>query len=243
MLSSDLKMATPVEELQSYLREKRKEAIDTRIDADELKREYEIQQDIYTRYAASYDDVHKKRQLINDVIIGDQIEKLFGDNKDINILDYGCGTGKVADDLATRGFKSIEGTEPNQQFVNLALVKGHMKKIYQLSSNDSHDALKQKHYEVICSSSTFFPSPSHPGFECFPKLCKLVKQGGYIIILTGKIYLNGSWTNEEVYKELEEKGMLKLIEKKSFDGYKKKLAAEETVEHGQGVILTYQILM
>ena len=132
--------------------------------------EYEKQQQLYHLIADIYDASTDKQESTDHIMLAEHVCKLFPDRRDISILDYGCGTGRVTDQLALRGFQNLHGLDPNASLLEKGKEKGHFKKIFQLNSTGDHSALPKNFYDVIVSSGTFFPSPTHPGYECFPIL-------------------------------------------------------------------------
>ena len=121
--------------------------------------------------------------MIADVVESDKQTEAY-------LLDYGCGTGLVAEYLVKEyGFKTVDWLEPNQGLLDGAHIKGTMRNLYQIgSNNDDHSELGEKKYDVLTSFDVFFVSLSHPDLPCLEKLCTLVKKGKrYILICSGDL--------------------------------------------------------
>lgn len=208
----------------------------TQLDKD---KEFEKQQELYSKYAETYEKAVSLEAYSGPVKIAAKINSMFPDNKDIKILDYGCGTGLAADHLSNFGFKNVDGLDPNKDLLDAARKKKVMQNLYQLRSDGSHEEILENTYNVICSTGVFFLSSSHPGFECVRELCRIIKPGGYLIILTNDKYLSFDYVDHTIIETLEKKGVVKIFPKELQDSYRKTLDYDDGQE-STAAILRYQ---
>lgn len=64
---------------------------------------------------------------IGPAVAADQLTrklKEFGHKNDVSILDLGCGTGLVGEELYKRGYKNIDGLDLCAKFMKVAEAKG-----------------------------------------------------------------------------------------------------------------------
>ncbi|XP_066912193.1 malonyl-[acyl-carrier protein] O-methyltransferase-like [Clytia hemisphaerica] len=153
--------------------------IDVREDTSE---EFAKQQELYSKYAKTYDEWASEEEYSGPKAVATKILKLYSNEKNIKILDYGCGTGATSDLLSEHGYQNIDGLDPCKEIIDVARSKGKMQKFYQLKSGDDDSVIPSQEYDVVCSSGVLFCSASHPGYECLTDIIRYVKPGGHIII-------------------------------------------------------------
>jgi len=203
--------------------------------------EFQATQDMYSQDADSYDQMCQNFEYQGPGHLSREIEMLFPDNKDIRILDYGSGTGLAADAIAKRGYTNIDGLEPNKDFIERAMKKGIYKKIFTMKSGEDTSSIGSKIYDVVCSTGVFFLANSFPGYEDVEEISKMVKKGGYIIIITGNKYLQNDYVNRTPIVDAEKRGVLKAFPEKTLPGYR---ATVDTENIGKldSIALMYQVL-
>ena len=206
--------------------------------------DFKSQQELYQKFSSVYDEYleqeesashryHTLCKMICDAVEHDKRGQAY-------LLDYGCGTGPVAEYLVKEyGFKTIDGNEPNQGLLEVARSKGTMRNLHQIGSSDDHSQLGEKQYDVLISTGVFFVSPSHPDLSCLEKLCRLVKQSGYIFICSGESYMK--YVDMEPADQLARDGKIKNFPQLIFKRYRK-ATPEEEGDFVDGVILKYQVL-
>ena len=198
------------EELEKIWMEDFQVFMDNARKSKSVDEEFAKQQDVYSKFSKAYDDAIRIEKYSGPGRIAAKVKQLFPNKEDIRILDYGCGTGLVADNLSDLGFKNIDGLDPNKQLLEEAKMKGKMSNFYQMRSTDSHDSLGTATYDVITSAGTFFLSASHPGFETVKTLSQLIKKGGYLILLIKNAYLDCPFVDHKIIQQLESDGVCLL---------------------------------
>lgn len=230
------------EELEKVWMDQFQVYMDNARKSQSVDEEYSKQQDVYSKFAKAYDDAIRIEKYSGPERIAKKVSDLLPDSKDINILDYGCGTGLVGDNLHALGYQNVDGLDPNSELLEESKQKGKMKNFYQMKSTDDHvAAFKAESYNVITSAGTFFLSASHPGFETIKILSRMVKKGGYIILLIKNAYLDCPFVDHSVIPQLEKEGVIKSYPKELFDGYRQAFKHEDDAK-STGAFLVYQVL-
>ena len=124
-------------------------------------------------------------------------------NKDIKILDAGCGTGLVGAELKKCGFSNIDGVDLSQKLLNL-VPKEYYNKLEQV---DLNKPLKTENniYDVIMCVGTFtFGHVKPPALDEF---IRIIKNKGLVCFTI----------NEGIYKEYGfDKKIKELTDKKAW---------------------------
>ena len=224
-----------VQNLQWFLEKARRQK---KVDTLE---EYRKQQALYSQYAQNYDEMYGKTEYQDALLIYQKAQELYPGNKDISILDYGCGSGRIASSFSSRGYVDIDGAEPNEHFLESAKRSGIFQNLYQVGSHDDHSVIKQKHYDLLISSGCFFISPSHPGYNVFPTLISLVRKEGYITICTAERYMDFPHVRSDEVKELQRKGKIEILPTLKFPNFRE---ANEWERHDEmnGIILNFKVM-
>jgi len=180
--------------------------------------EYEKIQEYYV--SATYDEAVLRSEYMATNITANEVKFLFPSNNDVKILDYGCGTGLVAEELTKVGFQHIDGIDLNLTSLQKAKEKGCLRSAFHMKTSGDHSELSLNAYDVVCSTGVFFLGPAFPGYHNFQELCKLVRSGGYILIVCAYAYLSNPYVDEKIIKDLEAWGVLKIFPRKVTLGYR-----------------------
>ena len=207
------------------------------------KEDYIFQQGAFAKYAEVYEVISQNKGYTGPTKMGEVIGKLY-DSKlrgDAVVLDYGCGTGRVAETLIQEyGFKIIDGSDPCKEMLDIARQKGAMRNYFDIGSRDDHSVFSEKSYDLICSTGVFLITPSHPNLDCVQMLSNYVKKGGYIVILTAESYLKIAQFDH--VERLQNEGKIKIFEPEYFDRFYN-FKEDEKGEGMKGVVLKYQVLL
>jgi len=204
--------------------------------------DFQKQQEMYSKHSSIYDDYCKQEGYHAHQRLVEKIKELYPKQRNVKILDYGCGTGLASDALFAENFQDIDGLDPNSKLLNVARSKGIMKVLYNLSSEDDDSMIQSGRYDLVCSSGVFFPSPSYPGYRVIAKICRYVKPGGYIVICTGDILVNDKNNEYQLIEDLKKDGRIEILQRELVDNYRDPVHTEEGELPLQGLILTYKLL-
>ena len=137
----------------------------------------------------------------------------FAPDKAASIIDLGCGTGLVGQELKARGYSHIDGIDFSEEMLKVARPKAIYEK---LVSGDlmKKTAIETNTYQAAVCAGSF--APGHLGPECYPEIIRLVRPSSLIVI-----FMNGAHFVEDDYQshidQLEQSGVWKIIEIKAFN--------------------------
>ena len=122
--------------------------------------------------------------------------------RDVDIIDYGCGTGLVGEELARQGFTNVDGIDISAGMLGQAREKG----VYRnLIGGDltARIALDDAIYDVaICVGAM---GAGHVGARHVPQLLRPLRAGGLFIITINSMH----FTTEgfaRAFRQLEDAG-------------------------------------
>jgi SAM-dependent methyltransferase len=122
------------------------------------------------------------QQRYTDLLLG-HIELLVGNNATPRILDIGCGTGHMLEQLITGGY-AADAVNPSpflnrQVRARLSRLPDTTPTLFESTFEDMPHAAYQGHYDVLLCSESFQYIPLPAFFEKAPGL---LRGGGYVII-------------------------------------------------------------
>jgi SAM-dependent methyltransferase len=117
------------------------------------EQEYQNPNDFYTQLEAKrYDSssgMKKTQILLTNIAL--ELSLPLSENKKINILDIGCGTGFSMEYLLSLGYKNIKGIDPSVEMIKIASKK---KLDVSVLGFENLNKIKQN-YDLIISISAF----------------------------------------------------------------------------------------
>ena len=170
-------------------------------------------QNIYDDWSQDYDS-----DLLDDLgYISPSVaaEALAGelDQRDIEIIDYGCGTGLVGEALFARGFKIIDGLDISEGM--LAQAAG--KQVYRhLNQGDltAKTSLGDASYDAaLCIGSM---GAGHVAAEHVPELLRAIKPGGLFVIIINSQYYETEGFDAAV-KQMQREGLWHIRKLEAFN--------------------------
>jgi predicted TPR repeat methyltransferase len=133
--------------------------------------------------------------------------------RDIEIIDYGCGTGLVGEALSRQGFKIIDGLDISEGMLAQAVGK----QVYRhLSHGDltAKTSLDDASYDAaLCIGSM---GAGHVGAEHVPELLRAIKPGGLFIIIINSQYYESEGFDEAV-KQMQDDGLWLIRKLEAFN--------------------------
>ena len=144
----------------------------------------------------------------------------LGYKKDATILDFGCGTGAVGDELHKHGHTAIDGVDFCEEMLKIAKTKGVYKKLSQgiMGSDGCKDlGIGPNQYDAAICIGVF--TVGHVKGKGFDDLVHVLKPGGIACFsVRDCIANNPSYGYQEKMNELSNEGKWKLV-KKSYEKY------------------------
>ena len=135
------------------------------------------------------------------------IFKKYTLNKDIKILDAGCGTGLVGIELKKNGFQNFDGADFSQKMLDL-VPENIYQNLFKIDLNKKID-IKDNTYDGITCVGTFtFGHVNPPALDEMVRICKT----GSFICFTINLGIYEEYGFDKKIKELEDKNSWKIIE-------------------------------
>ena len=123
-------------------------------------------------------------------------------NKDIKILDVGCGTGLSGLALKETGFQNIDGCDLSQGMLDKASELKIYKKLFSCNLNEPPIDAKDEEYDALTAVGVF--SFGHIMPEAVEELLRVTRKNGIIIIgLNDHYYDEGLLTHKLVNLQSE----------------------------------------
>ena len=146
---------------------------------------------VYNSWADNYDEYVKSLNYTGPKeIVNHLVQYLENKHEKQNILDFGCGTGLVGEELKKYSYDYIlDGIDVSEKMIEKAESKQIYNKIFNidLHKEDFKEDLKEdRKYNFIISSGVFLEG--HVNFNVIDKLHKLLEKDGIIIVTIRNSY-------------------------------------------------------
>ena len=153
--------------------------------------------DLYRDWAPTYESELKRNGYITPKRCANLLKKYKPEN-DCNILDFGCGTGLVGEELALVGYKQIYGCDLSEEMVELASAK----RIYkELSCKCIQDFLFQDlRFGAIVAAGVI--SPDHAEPDTLRTAFHLLSEGGNMVFSLNDYALKDDYFLQKISEEL-----------------------------------------
>ena len=119
--------------------------------------------ELYDKWAPFYDNELTQNQYVTPLRCAEVLSN-FANNKEIEILDVGCGTGLSGLSLLKFGFKNIDGLDLSKEMLKIASDKKIYKMLFNLDLNNISNF--EKRYDAIIAAGVISPAHANPDTIC-----------------------------------------------------------------------------
>jgi ubiquinone/menaquinone biosynthesis C-methylase UbiE len=169
--------------------------------------------ELYNDWSANYDeDLVNEFGYISPRVAAETLAKETA-NRDLRIIDYGCGTGLVGEALKSERFGNIDGFDISDGMLEQARAK----QVYtQLMQGDLTTAIA---FDDECYDAGFCigsMGAGHVGAEHVLEMLRPIKSGGYMIIIINGIHYAPEGF-EQKFRQLEDDGHWQIQQLREFN--------------------------
>lgn len=133
--------------------------------------------DAYKDWAGDYDaDTVGRFGYVAHIASADALDKVLTD-KNASILDAGCGTGLVGEELARKGYTALDALDYSQEMLDEA----ERKKVYRRHTQADLSkplSIDDDSYDAVVCTGTF--TYGHVDAKAFDELVRITRPGGII---------------------------------------------------------------
>lgn len=166
---------------------------------------------LYKDWADTYDE-HMQQGL--NYVSPDAIADVFAEfvqDKEVAILDIGCGTGLTGAAAATHGFHTVDGVDISPEMLAEAGKKGLYRSLI-LADLTGPLEIPSETYDAAISSGTF--THAHVGAGAFDEIFRILKPGAlFACTINADIWVESGF--DEKIKALADNGTMKVREIRS----------------------------
>jgi SAM-dependent methyltransferase len=83
-----------------------------------------------------------------------EIERTFASNKDISILDIGCGTGGLLSFLRQKNYTNLQGIDYSEHSIRFSILRNL--NVQKLNIDELETAFQSQHFDVIICNDVFY---------------------------------------------------------------------------------------
>ncbi len=133
--------------------------------------------------------------------------------RDLDVVDYGCGTGLVGVALSAEGFTRIDGLDISEGMLSQARAKGVYRNLL-CADLTGTIALDDERYDAGCCIGSM--GAGHVGAEHIPELLRPLAPGAiFIIIMNGAYYRSGGF--DRAFQALQDAGSWQILKLEEFN--------------------------
>ena len=160
---------------------------------------------LYDKWAPFYDKELTDNQYVTPLRCAEVLSN-FAKNKEIKILDVGCGTGLAGFSLRKFGFKNIDGLDLSKQMLRIASDKKIYRMLFNLNLNNLSNF--EKGYDAIIAAGVI--SPSHADPETISNSYSILNKKGLMIFSINDHALNNTLFFSEIKKVIKRSNFILL---------------------------------
>jgi len=174
----------------------------------------------FDNLAANYDSIMDCVGYPDPSHITDYVTS-YAPSKNVDIIDFGCGTGLVGERLAKAGFDRIVGLDCSEAMLHESSKKNaycNLEKI-ELGGDDWVNNIPYAYRSKfdICTMAGVVDNNIEDE-TLFEQMMLTLKKGGYCVFTAQFSYLGDFWWCDKL-KELEDQGRIKYVKSETFYKY------------------------
>ncbi|OWF38266.1 Williams-Beuren syndrome chromosomal region 27 protein-like [Mizuhopecten yessoensis] len=160
----------------------------------------------YTKWALQYEKDLAPGRYDGPMMAAETCAQCFNENdrENVRVLDVAAGTGAVGEQLVKRGFSDIHALDPSEGMLEVAKGKNVYTKLLNEYLTEDKLPVPEGYYNCVTSSGGM--GDGHIPCEALYEIIRIVKSGGYVVIVMREEYLY----NVPEYKDRLEPLMAKL---------------------------------
>ncbi len=169
--------------------------------------------DIYDDWSGTYDDhLIEEFGYVSPRIAAAALAGVVEDRA-IDVMDYGCGTGLVGEALKQQGFTCIDGIDISEGMLAQAREKGIYRNLIRGDLTARIELEDGSYDAATCIGSM---GAGHVGAEHVAELLRPLKPGGpIVVIMNSAYYLSGGF--EGAFRQLESDGLWRIQRLEEFN--------------------------
>lgn len=155
-------------------------------------------------------------------IIADEVAVCYPETRDkVKILDIACGTGRVGEELARLGFKTIDGLDPSEGMLKECRKKNIYKTMYKEFCSDKTLPIDAGVYDCVVVAGGL--GEGHIPCSGLLEMIRVVKPGGFVLFVMRKEYLK--YVEEYMDRldpfinRLDREQVIELVERREVTNY------------------------
>ena len=169
--------------------------------------------DIYDDWSDTYDDhLVDEFGYLSPGVAADALAAAV-DKRDIEIVDYGCGTGLVGEALRQRGFGALDGIDISPGMLARARTKGVYRNLV-CGDLTGHIGLGDESYDAATCIGSM--GAGHVGAGHVPELLRPLKSGApLVVIMNAAYYESGGF--DAAFRQLQADGLWEISRLEQFN--------------------------
>ena len=169
--------------------------------------------DIYDDWSQDYDD-HLLTEFgyISPGIAAAELTRHL-QQRDLEIIDFGCGTGLVGAALREQGFVNVDGVDISTGMLEQARSKQVYRNLL-CADLTARIPLDDDAYAAgLCVGSL---GAGHVGAQHVPEMLRSIRRGGqFVLTMNGSYYQSGGF--EQAFRQMQDDGLWSIIKLEEFN--------------------------
>ncbi|NEO52879.1 MAG: class I SAM-dependent methyltransferase [Okeania sp. SIO3B5] len=204
--------------MNQAVKSKENESFDAIKEAHTLSGDAEKIQTYYDKWAVAYNSDVSNEQYIGPEYIVNLLTTLKSNNglktvdssdRQIKILDAGCGTGLVGTVLKQKGYHGVDGADLSEGMVEQARSTGAYNFLESgIDLTKQNEAYEDNQYDATICCGVF--TLGHVPPTALSELIRITKPGGWVVVSTRKSYYD-STNFQEICNRYQQEGKVKLV--------------------------------